>query len=57
MLRPAGRARFSGKTLHVVSRGAEFIDKGAQVRIVQVDGNRYVVAPIKDGNTTEERHE
>jgi len=42
-LRPAGRARFSGKNYDVVTRG-EFIEAGSPIRIVQVDGNRHVVA-------------
>jgi len=42
MLRPAGRARIDGETVDVVTRG-EFIAAGAQVRVVQVDGNRCVV--------------
>lgn len=44
MLRPAGRARFGHKTLQVVSR-AEFIEEGTPVKIVEVEGNRYVVDP------------
>jgi membrane-bound serine protease (ClpP class) len=42
-LRPAGRARFAGKNYDVVTRG-EFIEAGIPIRIIQVYGNRYVVA-------------
>jgi membrane-bound serine protease (ClpP class) len=47
ILRPAGRGRFDNKTLSVVSRG-EFIEKGSPVVIVGVDGNRYIVDPIRE---------
>ena len=42
MLRPAGRGRFAGKTYDVVARG-DFIDKGSRIKIVEAEGNRYVV--------------
>lgn len=49
MLRPAGRARIGGHLLDVVTRG-EFIAPGAPVRVLQADGNRYVVEAIgEDG--------
>lgn len=41
-LRPAGKGRFGAKTYQIVSRG-EFLDAGTPIRIVQVEGNRYVV--------------
>lgn len=41
-LRPAGRASIGGRTYDVVSDG-EFIEKGAQIRVMQVSGNRIVV--------------
>lgn len=47
MLRPAGRGRFEGKTYQVVTRG-DFIEPGSPIRIVQVDGNRYVVEKAED---------
>lgn len=47
MLRPVGRGRFGDRTLMVMSRG-DFLPKGARIRIVQVEGNRYVVEPVKD---------
>jgi membrane-bound serine protease (ClpP class) len=46
-LRPAGRARIGGKTLNVVSRG-EFIEEGTAIIVVQVEGNRLVVDPVRD---------
>ena len=45
MLRPAGRGRFGTVTLHVVSRG-EFLAPGTPIVVTQVEGNRYVVAPV-----------
>ncbi len=51
MLRPVGRGRFEGETLSVMTRG-EFIDKDRPIRIVQVEGNRYVVEEI--GEETEQ---
>jgi membrane-bound ClpP family serine protease len=42
MLRPAGSAVFEGKKYDVVSRG-EYIEKGAAVTVVAVEGNRIVV--------------
>lgn len=47
MLRPAGRGRFGDKTLSVVTH-AEFIEKGTPIKIVQVDGNRYVVDKLEE---------
>lgn len=44
-LRPAGRARFGGKTLDVMTRG-EFIAEGTPVEIIAVDGNRTLVSAI-----------
>jgi membrane-bound serine protease (ClpP class) len=41
-LRPAGIADFQGHRLDVVSDG-EFIDAGAPIRVLHVDGNRIVV--------------
>ena len=42
MLRPAGRGRFGDENYLVVSRG-EYIEKGTPIRIIQAEGNRYVV--------------
>lgn len=47
MLRPVGRGRFEGETLSVMTRG-EFIDKGRPIRIMRVEGNRYVVEEINE---------
>ena len=40
--RPAGNADFNGMKLDVVSRG-EFIEKGATVEVIEIEGNRIVV--------------
>jgi membrane-bound ClpP family serine protease len=40
--RPVGNVDFDGKKLDVVSRG-EFINEGATVEIIEVEGNRIVV--------------
>jgi membrane-bound ClpP family serine protease len=40
--RPAGNVDFDGVKLDVVSRG-EFIEKGATVEVVEIEGNRIVV--------------
>lgn len=42
-LRPAGIARIDGRRVDVVSRG-EAIERGAEVVVVEVAGNRVVVA-------------
>lgn len=42
MLRPSGMARFGEEKLNVVSDG-DFIEAGAPVRVLRVDGNRIVV--------------
>lgn len=41
--RPAGMARLDGRRVDVVTRG-EWIESGARVRVVEVQGNRVVVA-------------
>lgn len=41
-LRPSGAARISGNRVDVVSRG-EYIEKGAEIVVVKVEGNRVVV--------------
>jgi membrane-bound serine protease (ClpP class) len=43
-LRPAGMARLGGRRVDVVSRG-ELIDVGTAVQVIEVQGNRVVVAP------------
>ncbi len=44
-LRPAGKARLGGRPVDVVSLG-EYIDRGEEVRVVAVDGNRVVVRKV-----------
>ena len=41
-LRPSGRARFGGQLVDVVTEGA-FIDTGARIEVLSVNGNRVVV--------------
>jgi len=48
-LRPAGVARIGGRRVDVVSRGA-LVEAGTRVRVVELQGNRVVVAPIADQN-------
>ncbi|MGC8738089.1 MAG: NfeD family protein [Candidatus Hydrogenedens sp.] len=47
VLRPAGKGRFQGTSLDVVSVG-DYIEAGTKIRIVEVHGNRYVVIPEKE---------
>lgn len=42
VLRPAGKAQFGSAVLDVVT-GGEFIEKGATVRVVSVEGRRILV--------------
>jgi membrane-bound serine protease (ClpP class) len=51
-LRPVGRGRFQGRTYPVMSR-AQYIEKGAPIKIIRVEGNRYLV----DEAPEEEREE
>lgn len=46
-LRPAGKAIFGDAYLDVVADGS-FVDKGKQVRIIQISGNRIVVREIEE---------
>jgi membrane-bound serine protease (ClpP class) len=46
-LRPTGKARFGDAIVDVVAE-AEFLDKGTQVRIIEIHGNRVVVKAIKE---------
>jgi membrane-bound serine protease (ClpP class) len=52
MLRPAGKARIGDRLVDVVTDG-EFLDAGADVRVVQVRGNRIVVAPAPEDENEE----
>ncbi len=51
MLRPAGKGRFHGRTYDIISHG-DFVAPGTPVRIVEVDGNRYVVDPIEEAKAS-----
>ncbi|HOV34158.1 MAG TPA: NfeD family protein [Candidatus Hydrogenedens sp.] len=51
VLRPAGKGRFKGQSLDVVSLG-EYIEAGDKIRIIEVQGNRYVVEPEKNNKET-----
>ena len=45
--RPAGMARLDGRRVDVVTRG-EWIARGAEVRVVEVQGNRVVVQRLEE---------
>lgn len=45
-LRPTGIARIDGRRVDVVTRG-ELIEPGTRVRVVEVSGNRLVVAALE----------
>jgi membrane-bound serine protease (ClpP class) len=45
-LRPAGKVRFAEHYVDVVTDGS-FVDKGRQVRVVEISGNRVVVREIE----------
>ncbi|MDA1049572.1 MAG: peptidase [Planctomycetota bacterium] len=49
-LRPAGKAIFGDAYLDVVADGS-FVDKGTQVRVIQISGNRIVVREIEDAGS------
>lgn len=49
-LRPVGTARFEGRRVDVVSRG-ELIEAGASVRVLEVRGNRVLVARVEPPRT------
>ncbi|HUF47851.1 MAG TPA: NfeD family protein [Vicinamibacterales bacterium] len=51
-LRPAGIATIDGARVDVVSDGA-FIEAGAAVAVTRVDGNRIVVALVREAATTD----
>ena len=44
-LRPTGKAKFGDAIVDVVAEG-EFLDKGSQVEIIHIHGNRVVVKAI-----------
>jgi membrane-bound serine protease (ClpP class) len=45
VLRPAGRARFGRNIIDVVSDGS-FVEKGRQIRVIEIEGNRIVVTEV-----------
>ena len=45
-LRPAGKALIEGKRVDVISEGG-FIERGAQVQVIQVEGLRVVVRELR----------
>jgi membrane-bound serine protease (ClpP class) len=47
-LRPSGRAQIAGRLVDVVSQG-EWIEVGRAVRVLEVQGNRIVVAEASNG--------
>jgi membrane-bound serine protease (ClpP class) len=47
-LRPAGIALIDGERVDVVSEGG-FIERNAQVKVINVEGNRVIVRPIQEG--------
>ena len=46
--RPAGMARLDGRRVDVVTRG-EWLERGERIKVVEVKGNRVVVAKLSDG--------
>jgi membrane-bound serine protease (ClpP class) len=51
-LRPAGMARIDGRRVDVVSRG-ELIDPDTPIKVIDVRGNRVVVARIENPSPTQ----
>ena len=47
ILRPVGRAEFDGKPVDVVARDG-FVDKGATVKVVAVEGSTVTVVKVDD---------
>lgn len=45
-LRPAGKANFGGKNYDVVSEG-EFVESGANIKVLSVIGSKITVKPIE----------
>ncbi len=46
-LRPSGKAIFGGEYIDVVTDGS-FVEKGSQVRVIEISGNRIVVREIEN---------
>ncbi len=51
-LRPAGKVEIDGENHDVVTQG-DFLDRGSLVRVVEVSGNRIVVAPAAPKSVVE----
>jgi membrane-bound serine protease (ClpP class) len=49
ILRPAGKAEIDGMLVDVVTDG-EFLDAGAPVRVLAVEGSRVVVAAFESAS-------
>lgn len=49
LLRPAGRAKFAGRSYDVISDGA-YVDPGTQVRVIRISGNIITVAVVEETN-------
>jgi len=50
-LRPAGKARFGDALVDVVATG-EFLDTGARIEIIAINGSRVVVKKAEEGGAT-----
>jgi len=46
-LRPAGKARFGDRYLDVLTDG-DFVERGRQVRIIEIQGSRIVVRDVEE---------
>ena len=46
VLRPAGSCMINGKRIDVVAADGTFIEKGASVKVVEIEGLRVVVRPV-----------
>ncbi len=49
MLRPAGRGRFDGGLMDVMTEGG-FIEEGRVIEVIRAEGNRYVVREVEEDN-------
>ena len=47
LLRPAGRAKFSGRSFDVISDGA-FVEPDTQVKVIRISGNVITVAVVEE---------
>ena len=50
LLRPAGRAKFAGRSFDVISDGS-FVEPGTAVRVVKIQGTVITVAEIDEPNS------